>query len=104
MSTHKPLPKPFLKQARSPWWLVCVPFRSKEEAKRFLSIAALSQESALPQIHDHQWLTPAQGFIAECCSCGLRHRMEFAVFAKGRRLDGRKVTIKFRARRLPRRK
>jgi hypothetical protein len=58
----------------------------------------------LPQISDNQWITPAQGFIAECCSCGLRHRMEFAVFRKGKRLDLRKVEVRFRVRRLPRKK
>jgi hypothetical protein len=58
----------------------------------------------LPQIEDNEWITPTQGYILECCRCGLRHSLDTAAFAKGKRLDLRKVEVRFRVRRVARRK
>jgi hypothetical protein len=50
--------------------------------------------------HWSQWTTPKKKYRIACCSCGLVHDVEFYVLLKGgKKLDGRKGQIKYRARR-----
>ncbi len=49
------------------------------------------------QIIDGQWFEPQHGeFFDQCCSCGLTHRMKFAVIDRGTRkpVTGVQVQIK----------
>ncbi len=58
--------------------------------------SAAGSQMKLAQIHDSEWVRPVhRGFIAECCSCGARHRMDFRV---------RKGAVEFRAERVRRRR
>lgn len=54
----------------------------------------------LPQIPDNTWITPAKGYVIECCDCHLRHRLELGAFVRGKRMDERKAVLKFRVRRM----
>lgn len=56
--------------------------------------------SALPQIHDGDWVTPnMRGWKLQCCDCSLVHTLQFRVIRNGRR-----NTVQFRAWRHPRKK